>query len=205
VVNSRQGVTGGGCAAHESDQCDRRYSVSADIKQFPVYPLNEKTVFRFQVHLLSGLMTENFLKQHKKMPMRTIDIRGSQTLEDLHNAIFKAFDRFDQHLFEFQIGGKKPMDKKSIRYGILGFDDDMEENIEDATTATIASLILMPGNFFFYWFDFGDDWWHKVIFDTINPESKGKGRYPRIVERIGESPPQYVDWDAESDEHDMSE
>ncbi|MDR2488295.1 MAG: plasmid pRiA4b ORF-3 family protein [Desulfovibrio sp.] len=98
-------------------------------------------------------MTEIFLKQHKKMPMRTIDICGSQTLEDLHNAIFKAFDRFDQHLFEFQIGGMKPMDKKSIRYGILGFDDDMEENIKDATTATIASLILMPGDFFFYWFD----------------------------------------------------
>jgi hypothetical protein len=179
--------------------------VVADIKNFPFYPLTEKTIFRFQVRLLKGPMTETFLKQHKKLPMRTIDIRGSQTLEDLHSAIFKSFDRFDQHFYEFQIGGKKPDDRRSCSYGLTGFDDELYEPDEDARTTSIVSLILMPGAFFFYWFDFGDDWWHKVIFDTINPKSKGKGRFPRIVERIGESPPQYVDWDAEAEDDDCEQ
>jgi hypothetical protein len=31
---------------------------------------------------------------------RTIEIRGNQTLEDLHHAIFDAFDRFDEHMDE---------------------------------------------------------------------------------------------------------
>lgn len=32
---------------------------------------------------------------------REIHIDDSHTLEDLHNAIFEAFDRWDQHLYEF--------------------------------------------------------------------------------------------------------
>jgi hypothetical protein len=63
----------------------------------------------------------------------------------------------------------------------------------------------MPGDYF-YLFDFGDDWWHKISLYSINPdEPKGKGRYPRIVERKGESPPQYADWDAEADDLDLAE
>ncbi len=34
---------------------------------------------------------------------RTIQIRGDQTLEKLHTAIFKAFDRFEQHFYELCI------------------------------------------------------------------------------------------------------
>src|SRR5512135_50291 len=30
---------------------------------------------------------------------RTIQIRGDQTLEDLHHAIFDAFDRWDEHMY----------------------------------------------------------------------------------------------------------
>jgi hypothetical protein len=32
---------------------------------------------------------------------RTIALRGDQTLDDLHEAIFAAFDRFDPHLYSF--------------------------------------------------------------------------------------------------------
>jgi hypothetical protein len=123
--------------------------VVADIKNFPFYPLTEKNIFRFQVRLLKGSMTETFLKQHKQLPMRTIDIRGSQTLEDLHNAIFKAFDRYDPHFYEFQVGGKKPNDSKACRYGLTGFNDELFEPDEDARTTSIVSLIIMPGDFFF--------------------------------------------------------
>ena len=46
------------------------------------------------------------------MVSRTIQIRGAQTLDDLHNAIFDALGRYDEHRYEFQFG-KKPMDRKA--------------------------------------------------------------------------------------------
>jgi hypothetical protein len=36
---------------------------------------------------------------------------------------------------------------------------------------------------------------------AVSPPEKGR-RYPRIVERKGASPPQYIDWDEEEDESD---
>lgn len=40
-------------------------------------------------------------------------MRGSDTLDDLHWAIFEAFDREDPHCYQFELGGKKPMDRKA--------------------------------------------------------------------------------------------
>lgn len=162
-----------------------------------------KTIFRFEVRLLSGPLSEAFIASHPEAPERIIDIKGTQTLDDLHQAIFKAFDRYDQHMYEFQFGGKKPMDRKAVRYGIV-LDDEFadEANGDDATITPIASLNIKIGKPFFYWFDFGDDWWHELRLLAVNPLEKGKGRYPRIVEKKGESPPQYVDWDMECVEDD---
>lgn len=154
-----------------------------------------KKLFRFEVLLLSGPVTMSFVDKHPEPPSRVIDIRGFHTLEDLHQAIFTAFDREDAHMYEFQIGGKKPMDRKAVHYGIALDDDDFDENVKNAETTCIAALNLKTGRSFFYWFDFGDDWWHKVRLLAINPPAMGKGRYPRIVEKKGESPPQYADWD----------
>ena len=38
---------------------------------------------------------------YQKRIWRTIAIREDQTLDDFHNAIFEAFDRFDEHLYSF--------------------------------------------------------------------------------------------------------
>ncbi|MDR0826375.1 MAG: plasmid pRiA4b ORF-3 family protein [Desulfovibrio sp.] len=156
---------------------------------------DKQSIFRFDVQLLCGPLTDSFIESHPEPPSRTIDIKGTQTLDDLHYAVFKAFDREDYHMYEFQIGGKQPQARKSVRYGIP---DDMSPEVRNALETTIASLNLKEKQTFFYWFDFGDDWWHTVKLLALDPEPKGKGRYPRIVERAGESPPQYADWDAEA-------
>src|SRR5688572_12373752 len=66
-------------------------------------------VYEMEVALLSGPISRAYaLKRGSRGVSRTIEIRGAQTLEDLHEAIFAAFDRFDAHLWEFQIGGKGP-------------------------------------------------------------------------------------------------
>lgn len=156
--------------------------------------------YELEVALLSGPVTESFAKKNPAV-VRTIQIRGDQTLESLHKAIFKAFDRFDEHMYEFQIGGKRTMDPKARRYVLpMAMDDPFSEcsPAGDVMRTTIGSLGLGKNQAFAYWFDFGDDWWHQVSVLAIE-ESAPPGRYPKITNRIGDSPPQYIDWDEEDD------
>jgi hypothetical protein len=57
--------------------------------------------------------------------------------------------------------------------------------------AAIGSLGIRKHDAFGYWFDFGDDWWHQVNVMDVK-ERAGAGRYPKVTERVGESPPQYA-------------
>ena len=79
-------------------------------------PTSQRNVrlYTLEVFLLSGPITEKFAKENPEIS-RTIQIRGDQTLEDLHHALFDAFDRSDEHMYEFQFG-KGPMDPKAPRY-----------------------------------------------------------------------------------------
>jgi hypothetical protein len=71
-------------------------------------------LYTLEVFIISGPVTEKFARKNPVVS-RTIQMRGDQTLEDLHHAIFDAFDRFDEHLYEFQFG-KGPMDPQAPRY-----------------------------------------------------------------------------------------
>ncbi len=144
-----------------------------------------------RVSLLSGLITEEFAKKNREVS-RTIEIRGDQTLHDLHNVIFDAFDRFDEHLYEFQFG-EKPRDRDAVCYGRP---EVPEMDYEDASAAAVGALGLAVGDVFFYWFDFGDDWWHQIEVLAIDEKAR-KGKYPRVISRVGESPPQYPPLDEE--------
>lgn len=156
-----------------------------------------KQLYSLEVFIIGGPVTEKFAKQNPVIS-RTIKIRGDQTLERLHHAIFDAFDRFDEHMYEFQFG-KGPNDPKGKRYVLAGAFEGRgrERNISgDATKTTIDSLGLKVDQAFGYWFDFGDDWWHQI--NVLAVDSKvPKGKYPKVVKRIGKSPPQYADWDEE--------
>ena len=159
----------------------------------------EKRVFTLQVAIFSGPMTESFSRKNPEIS-RTIEARGDHTLADLHRAIFDAFDREDEHLYEFQFGGKRPMDPEARRYGPPMAMVDLfgeEEGSADAERTTLDSLGPEVGDVFGYWFDFGDDWWHQIEVLAI-AEGAPRGRLPKVTRRVGESPPQYVDWDEEA-------
>jgi hypothetical protein len=145
------------------------------------------------------LLDEPFVKENPVI-CRTIRIRGDQTLQDLHDAIFDAFDRFDEHMYEFQVGGKRPMDPKARRY-VLPVAAEIDSGGRAAGTVdetTLDSLNLKPDEAFGYWFDFGDDWWHQVTVLAIDDPAPA-GRYPKVVSRTGASPPQYPDLDEEDE------
>ena len=153
-------------------------------------------IYILEVFIISGPVERKFAKKNPVLS-RTLEIRGDQTLEKLHEIIFKAFDRFDEHLYEFQVGGKGPQDPKARRYGLPAYQDEASDDFKlagDVKQTTIAALKLIQDQSFGYWFDFGDDWWHQI--NVISIETKTpKGKYPKIANRVGQSPPQYMEVD----------
>lgn len=161
---------------------------AADVPDIDRNPSGDANIYRLQVYLIDGPMPEKYGGEEIS---RTIEIRGNQTLEDLHDAIFDAYNRFDEHMYEFQFG-KGPHDPKGKRYvlGTMLDAGDEERFTGDVARTTIDSLKLKVGQPFGYWFDYGDNWWHQINVESIE-RKKPKGRYPRIVKRVGKSPPQY--------------
>ena len=151
-------------------------------------PTDQGTVrlYTLDVFIPRRTMSKAFHK-NKSGVSRLIQIRGDQTLEDLHHAIFVAFDRWHEHLYEFQLG-KGPRDRQGPIY--TGGDNEGEL----ASETTIDSLRLKVGRSFGYLFDFGDNWQHQINVQAIE-EALPQGKFPRVTKRVGESPPQYPEED----------
>ncbi len=113
-----------------------------------------RTLCTLDVSIPNGLMTETFRRDHPVVP-RTIEARGDQTLDQLHRAIFEAYDRWDDcHLSEFHFG-TKPFDRHAERYVLPFIYNDTEEYDEQpaagSTTQTrLARLGLEVGRVFWY-------------------------------------------------------
>jgi hypothetical protein len=144
-------------------------------------------LYVLSVFLQSGPTTEKFAN---KEISRVIEIRGDQTLEKLHDAIFQAYDRWDEHLYEFQLG-KRPFDPDGPNFGIAhGLPG--KKGPGDARTTKLDDLGLKTDRVFGYWFDFGDDWFHQIQVMRIE-QAIPTVSYPRVTRRVGKSPPQYLD------------
>jgi hypothetical protein len=153
-------------------------------------------LYTLEVFLLSGPITEKFAKKNPVVS-RTILIRGDQTLEDLHHAIFDAHGRWEEHMYEFQFG-KGPMDPQARRY-VLPHALEIQQGQPNPPTGrvdetTLESLGLKVGDRFGYWFDFGDDWWHQINVEGVE-EKVPRGKFPKVAKKVGNSPPQYADED----------
>jgi len=148
-------------------------------------------LYTLRVSLLDGPVPREFTGREIS---RTIQIRGDQTLEALHRAIFRAFDRWDEHFYEFQFG-KGPHDPEGKRYVLpemLAQEGPDPTLAGDVCRTPIDALGLQVDQPFGYWFDYGDDWWHRI--DVAAIEGKvPKGKYPKVIKRVGKSPPQYMD------------
>ena len=137
---------------------------------------------------------------------RIIEISENCTFDDIHNAIFNAFDRFDHHLYSFFITRK---DTTNIRSIYDAPEITHPQNVEDimgfgkrkkSTAKTrICDVSLNEDDVFHYLFDFGDDWWHRIRVHNIT-ETKSKKKHIKLIKSFGESPPQYPNYDDDYDE-----
>ena len=142
-------------------------------------------MYVLQTFLEGGAITAAFARKNRVVS-RTIEVRGDQTLEDLHYATFDAHGRREQHMYEFQLG-KRPFDPDGPKYGLPG-DDAATGGVK---TTTLDSLGLKVGRVFGYWFDFGDDWYHQIVVDAVKAANP-KVEYPRVTAKKGADPPQYA-------------
>ena len=140
----------------------------------------------------------------RKRIWRRIAVRASQTLDDLHEAIFDAFDRDDEHLYSFYFPKPGAKGRNRLRDAVeyacpyVCEESGPSEDglLRNAAKATLNRLGLKPGQVFLYLFDFGDNWMHEITVEETDAPAD-KGDYPRILESRGKSPPQYPDLDEE--------
>ena len=71
-----------------------------------------------------------------------------------------------------------------------------DEPLHNAATTKLSSLGLQPKQVFLYLFDFGDEWLHEITVEAIDAKPE-TGKYPRVLEKHGQSPPQYPELDEE--------
>ncbi|MDQ6601524.1 MAG: plasmid pRiA4b ORF-3 family protein [Chloroflexota bacterium] len=139
----------------------------------PASPTGPTTLYRFQVKLA-----------WKKSVWRRIELRGDQTLHDLHRMMQFAFDLGDDHLYAFYLSGKAW--DSLTEYGSPLSDS------RNAARYRLEHLPLAMGQRFLYIFDFGDDIRFQITLEAIIPSGVVSAeRYPQITAERGTFSPQY--------------
>ncbi|MFA7231508.1 MAG: plasmid pRiA4b ORF-3 family protein [Victivallaceae bacterium] len=149
------------------------------------------------------------LKFNKRI-YRDILILGNQTFKQLHKIIFNAFDRYDEHLYQFEFKKNNEeaeliqalMKLRGLRLPKLRKETILVASPEccggyggdamDASKTMIDKFNFAVKMKFEYVFDFGDEWWHEIEVTGIVPFEPDT-LYPRIIKEKGESPEQYSD------------
>ncbi len=130
---------------------------------------------------------------------RIIEISGNCTFDDLHEKIFTAFDRYDPHMYTFFLtrqnteSMQKIMNSQEIT-NPYNIDSNFDKEKRCTAKTTIQDAKLAEKDILHYWFDFGDNWWHRIRVEKIS-ETKDRHRIARIIKKVGESPEQYPDYD----------
>jgi hypothetical protein len=117
-----------------------------------------------------------------------MEIDSGDTLFDLHQAIVRSVDFYEDHGFEFYAGRNRKnrklrFDQSSPRKG--------SQSVYSGTT--LEQVYPLPKSLrLFYHFDFGDNWYFGISRSRTRPTEPEPGlTYPRVVERMGPNPFQY--------------
>jgi len=123
---------------------------------------------------------------------RTVLVPAHISMARLHEIIQSVMPWDDEHLYQFIDSKENPQFKTG-----LTFEDDCmpDEEMEDAEETSLkeAFLIKREGAPFYYQYDFGDDWMHRITFEEVTKEDRdmfeGKAL---LLEGEGNCPPENI-------------
>ena len=114
---------------------------------------------------------------------RRVEVPLSLHLKGLHDVIQAVFGWQDYHLFEFRIDDKV--------YGIPDPLDDYGRGTRQARSLRLATIVAKGITRFEYCYDFGDDWIHDVVIESVRI-AEPMQHYPRFVDGARRAPPEDV-------------
>jgi hypothetical protein len=139
--------------------------------------------------------------QHEPAILREIEVISSRTLVDLAKAIVGAFDFGFDHAFGFYSNLAGPYLKRSGTNYELFADMGEETNSRSVKRTRVAEAFPEAGHRMLFLFDYGDDW--RFVVEVIGIGNKQPGvRYPKLLKKVGVSPPQYGGGDDEEDDEE---
>ncbi|MCR4403964.1 MAG: plasmid pRiA4b ORF-3 family protein [Candidatus Acetothermia bacterium] len=136
-------------------------------------------------------------------PYRLLAVPGELTLHDLAELIVSAFDFDLDHCFGFYDNYKSWIHSTEC-YDIFK-DIEEEEGVwlepsrcGSVIKTKISDIFTPAKKRWLFLFDYGDEWHFIVDLMGVTRPEKGE-RYPRILESVGEAPPQYECYDEEEE------
>jgi hypothetical protein len=158
----------------------------------------EPPIYTFRVHIRGGF----YAPEAASTIWREIEIAANQSLADLGEAIRRAFDFDDPHLWSFFLSGKAW--DASSEYALRRAPGPSGRSRARAAGGVCIRDAPLPGKTgkqaFLFVFDYGDEWHFAVKFARTREQIEPGAQYPRVVAGQGDAPPQYPDVEAAFDD-----
>ena len=182
-----------------------RWDLSLDLKMGQIVSLSAERARRgiqsspLQKLLLYELEVELV---HAPLPIegqvsRRIRLSSDHKLQDLHACIHSSYDRLTEEPYGFMFGAPYEPDTRRLTGPANASEEDY--GLWETQVARLDAFNLKSGQTFGYLFDFADMWVHRVTVLSAR-EITGRSSPPEVVDRVGESPPQYSVPEEEFDE-----
>jgi hypothetical protein len=120
---------------------------------------------------------------------RDIEIRATQTFDDLHHAIHNSIGFDASKPSSFYMSDDNWKKGKEITTKDVSEGD--EGMVSQVKTARLCNFIIDPHQKIYYVFDFDNPWTFFIELIKINREEDPGASYPRCVKAIGEAPKQF--------------
>ena len=118
---------------------------------------------------------------------RRVAVRGDQTLADLHGALQDSFEWPDDQLYAFWLDGVH-WSRRGVEFVDPRHARELGDPHPRSARVRLGDLGLQPGQKIAYVFDFATEW--RVELTVARVDADDGGVYPRLLESIGEAPPQ---------------
>lgn len=140
----------------------------------------------FQVYYL-GQMGAGFSRR----VTRKIEMKETQTLDDLHEAIiYRSFGWDDPHMYSFFFDNIPYTQDRRMEYSCDTTPDPFDRGRPNPTSTKLSRLNLKKKQKSLFLFDFGDDHQFGIEVEGFGEVTSGKA-CPLILEQNGRAPRQY--------------